>query len=109
MCLFSIFAETKYWMLKVNQMVPPWGRADSKPDFCTAKDILNNYSSDRCRRFLHKKKKREGSSVSNETHLAPFSLTQTAGETIPETLINLSFLSMKFLYCEFSFYEISVL
>ena len=94
MCLFSIFAETKYWMLKVNQMVPPWGRADSKPDFCTAKDILNNYSSDRCRRFLHKKK-REGSSVSNETHLAPFSLTQTAGETIPETLINLSFLSMK--------------
>ena len=26
-------------------MVPPWGSADSKPDFCTAKDIFNNYSS----------------------------------------------------------------
>ena len=76
-------------------MVPPWGSADSKPDFCTAKDILNNYSSDRCRRFLHKKKKREGSSVSNETHLAPFSLTQTAGETIPETLIKFGFLAVK--------------
>ena len=33
--------------------------------------------------------------MSNETHLAPFSLTQTAGETIPETLIKLGLLSMK--------------
>ena len=80
---------TKWWCLRGEAQI-------ASPIFVErAKDILNNYSSDRCRRFLHKKKKREGSSVSNETHLAPFSLTQTAGETIPEALINLSFLAMK--------------